>query len=124
MAALELHIIVTPPPQNASPDCIASLSLRCEAWEHFCADIPLIAPLTWQERNDPRWYLEEYWMWPYEGFAQRGKEVEKLLVTVGQRLYQIVFGNAQAARLMHAWNLYADRECQISIISDLPVTLS
>ncbi len=124
MAALELRIILTSPPQHSPPGCVASLALHCETVGRSCAGILLFTPLTQQERIDLRWYLEEYWMWPYEGFAQRGKEVEQLLVAVGQRLYQAVFGNAQAASLVQAWRSYAGKECQISIISDLPAALS
>src|SRR2546425_2434159 len=42
--------------------------------------------------------LEEYWKWPFEGFAQRGKQIEYLLPEIGKRLYKAVFGNVEANR--------------------------
>ena len=60
-------------------------------------------PLTQQERDDLRWYLEEYWKWPYEGFAQRAREVEELLPKLGKRLYESVFGSRQADRIVQKW---------------------
>ena len=122
---LDLCVTLTSPPRDAPSDVIARIALHCETLDLSHTGNLLTDPLTQRERSDLRWYLEEYWRWPYEGFAQRGKEVEQLLVAVGQRLYQIVFGNAQAAAsLVQAWRSYAGKEYQISIISDLPAALS
>jgi hypothetical protein len=102
---------------------IASIALNCaELGLNHSGDL-LNDPLTQQERDDLRWYLEEYWKWPYEGFAQRAKGIEKLLPTLGKRLYESVFGSRQADRIVQKW-LSTEGDHQISIISDLPHVLS
>lgn len=121
---LDLGVEFIPPPQDMPSKILATFTLRCDQLGLFHSGDLLHEPLTPQERRDLQWYLEEYWMWPYEGFAQHGKEVEQLLVTVGQRLYQILFGSAQAADLVRAWRLQGSKEYQISIISTLPAVLS
>ena len=94
----------------------------CWAGSNHAGDL-LKDPLTQQERNDLRWYLEEYWKWPFEGFAQHAKEVEELLPELGKRLYESVFGSRQADRIVQKW-LDTVGDHQISIISDLPHALS
>ena len=76
----------------------------------------LVDPLTAAEREDLLWYLEEYPAWPYEEFAGRAREVEDLLVGVGKRLYQSVFGK-DAASLVQPWRLQPGARRQVSIIS-------
>ena len=44
--------------------------------------------LTEQERKDLHWYLEEYGLWPFYEFAERGKRIEALLVEVGEKAVQ------------------------------------
>ncbi len=101
--ALDLSIMLMQPPPDSPTDVIAGITLRCDALglSHF-GDL-LRDPLTQQERDDLRWYLEEYWKWPYLEFAARGRRVEALLVDVGKRLYQAVFGNSEAQALLQQW---------------------
>jgi len=80
-------------------------------------------PLTQQERDDLRWYLEEYWKWPYLEFAERGKQVEVFLPRLGKRLYEAVFRHTEASQIVRAWQHYPAVQHQISIISDLPRVL-
>ena len=121
---LDLAITLTPPPNDAQPDVIAGISLNSAQplGLNHSGDL-LHDPLTQQERDDLRWYLEEYWKWPYEGFAQRAKGVEALLPALGKRLYESVFGSRQADRIVQKW-LSTEGEHQISIISDIPHALS
>src|SRR6266699_5680285 len=121
--ALDLSIMLMQPPPGSPTDVIAGITLRCDGLglSHF-GDL-LRDPLTQQERDDLRWYLEEYWKWPYEGFALRGKQVEALLPALGKRLYESVFGSRQADRIVQKW-LSTEGEHQISIISDIPHALS
>src|SRR5437588_7040600 len=106
---LDLCVILAAPPQDAPSDVIASIMLSCETLELSHTGGLLTDPLTQRERRDIQWYLEEYWMWPYEGFAQRGKEVEALLVEVGSRLYRTVFSSPQATRIVQAWSSQASQ---------------
>ena len=121
---LDLSIMLLQPPSDSPTDVIAGITLRCDALglSHF-GDL-LRDPLTPQKRDDLRWYLEEYWKWPYEGFALRGKQVEDLLVEVGKRLYEAAFGNDSAKGIVQAWQRQPDGQRQISITSDIPGVLS
>jgi tetratricopeptide (TPR) repeat protein len=84
----------------------------------------LTDPLTQPEREELRWYLEEYWKWPYEGFAQRGQQVEALLPQVGKRLYDAICGSREADRIVQDWLKQTRQRQQLSIVSDLPRVLS
>src|SRR6266567_4128446 len=120
---LDLAITLTTLPNDAQLDVIASIALNCaELGLNHAGDL-LHDPLIQQERDDLRWYLEEYWKWPYEGFAQHARGVEELLPTLGKRLYESVFGSRQADRIVQKW-LDTEGEHQISIISDIPHALS
>src|SRR6266487_1606083 len=121
---LDLAITLTPPGKGKKQSkAIATIALNCaELGLNHSGDL-LNDPLTQQERDDLRWYLEEYWKWPYEGFAQRAKGVEELLPKLGKRLYEAVFGSRQADRIVQKW-LSTEGEHQISLISDLPHALS
>jgi tetratricopeptide (TPR) repeat protein len=124
---LDLAITLTPPGKGKKQlKALASISLRCDALDLLNEEGLLTDPLTEQERADLRWYLEEYWKWPFEGFAEHARGVEALLVEVGKRLYREVLGNATAAGIVQAWRLYPEKDVtrQISIISDLPRVLS
>jgi tetratricopeptide (TPR) repeat protein len=121
---LDLAITLTPPPSDAQPDVIAGISLNSgkPLGLNHSGDL-LKDPLTKQERADLRWYLEEYWKWPYEGFAQRARGVEGLLPKLGKRLYESVFGSRQADRIVQKW-LSTEGEHQISVMSEIPQVLS
>ena len=121
---LDLSITLTAPPQGSGPQVIASTSIQCDALGLSPIGGLLRDLLTQQERNDLLWYLEEYWKWPYLEFAIRGKQVEDLLIEVGQRLYNAVLGSAEAQALVQQWQQQPDAHYQISIMSDLPRVLS
>ncbi|HEV7234728.1 MAG TPA: hypothetical protein VGN15_01020, partial [Ktedonobacteraceae bacterium] len=121
---LDLSVTLTSPPSEAPVGVIASSALHCELLGLSHAGDFLTDPLTQHERRDLRWYLEEYWLWPYEGFAQRGNEVEALLVEVGRRLYRSVFGSPQARNIMQQWNSQESQPHLITIVSEVPAALS
>src|SRR5438128_79326 len=115
---LDLSIMLTPPPEGSAPDVIASITLRYDKRGLSHTGDVLNDPLKSQEREDLQWYLEEYWKWPFEGFAQRGRQIEDLLPQIGKRLYEAVFGNVQADRILQAWRLQpGEVQRQISIVS-------
>src|SRR6266702_5853697 len=121
---LDLSIVLTPPPPESSSEAIASISLRSDLLGLSHTGDLLFDPINEQDREDLRWYLEEYWKWPYEGFAQRGKQVEALLPELGRRLYKSVFGDRTALGIWQAWRLVPGAHRQISIVSDIPRVLS
>src|SRR5437763_16531251 len=91
-----------------------SITLRCDPLGLSHTGDLLTDPLTQPEREELRWYLEEYWKWPFEGFAQRGQQVEALLPVVGKRLYKAVFASPEARDLLQAWRLQPGVQRQIS----------
>jgi len=121
---LDLCIALTPPPDGASSGILASVTLNCELLGLSHAGELLADPLTPQEREDLRWYLEEYPKWPFEGFLERGRWVEQRLPVIGRRLYRAVFGSSGARQIMQAWQKHPGQGRQINIISDLPRVLS
>lgn len=121
---LDLSITLTKPPPGSPLNVIATIILRCDALGLFHTGDQLHDPLEKQERDDLRWYLEEYWQWPYEGFAQRGKQVEAMLVNIGKRLYKTVFGSFEATSILQTWRLQPEAERQISFLSNIPRALS
>ncbi len=124
---LDLSITLTPPPAGSPPKTIASIELRCDqlGLQH---DGDLLAdPLTTKEREQIRWYLEEYVDWPYEQFLERGKKIEALLPELGKRLYHTVFGSTGAVKVLEHWRLrplQPGMQRQISIASEIPRALS
>ena len=121
---LDLSITLTPPPKDAPAEAIASISLRCDKLGLLHEGDLLTDPLKEQERKELRWYLEEYPLWPYYEFAERGKQIEALLPEIGKRLYKEVFEKAGAITIVQAWNLQPAEQRQISIVSDIPRVLS
>jgi tetratricopeptide (TPR) repeat protein len=47
-----------------------------------------VSPLGAIEKNELRWYLEEYFKWPVGVFRTRAQDVERKLAAWGQALYQ------------------------------------
>src|SRR5258708_9608299 len=121
---LNLNIVLTPPPADAPPEMLASVSLQLDIFGLSHAGDLLKDPLEKGEEERLRWYLEEYWKWPYEQFRERGEEVEELLPELGRRLYQAVFGSPGAQQVVQAWRLQPATQRQISIVCDMPRVLS
>src|SRR6266566_1177763 len=121
---LDLSITLSSPPQEAPSEAIASISLRCDVLGLLHEGGLLNDPLTQQERNELRWYLEEYPLWPYYEFAERGKQIEALLPEIGKRLYKKVFAQVEAITIVQAWRFQSAAQHQISIVSDIPRVLS
>lgn len=121
---LDLSIIFSPPPQGSPSEVIAAIGLRCDPLGIANVGDLLVDPLREQDREDLRWYLEEYWKWPYEQFALRARLIEDLLPTLGNRLYRAAFGSRMAMGILQAWRLVPAAQRQISIVSDMPKVLS
>ncbi len=121
---LDLRVEIAARPPEASPETAAPITLRCETLKLKQEEGMFLNPLTKNERNDLRWYLEEYWKWPFEGFAQRGSTVEQLLPVLGQRLYQAVFGQNVARDIIEQWRAETSGSHQISVITTDARTLS
>ena len=121
---LILSIEFAPPPAEAPPETLATLTLSTDAHGIKHSGDLLQNPLNEEEEERLRWYLEEYWKWPYEQFRTRAEEVEELLPQIGQRLYKAISDSAGAQRVLLPWSLQPEKDRQISIISDNPRVLS
>jgi tetratricopeptide (TPR) repeat protein len=119
---LDLEIYLTAPTADAPEGALARIKLAYNGMVH--EQDWLFDRLTDKERENLRWYLERYWMWPYEGFKERAEHVEALLAELGQRLYGLLFPSAGAEKIVQAWRLKPNAPRQISIISELPAALS
>src|SRR5216683_7316840 len=121
---LDLCITLVPPPPDASPETIATIELRCDQLGLNYAGDVLADPLTSRERENVRWYLEEYVEWPYEQFLERGKKIEASLAEVGKRLYHVICTSPGAMGVVQAWRLQPGvQQRQVSIVSDIPRAL-
>src|SRR5229473_6249986 len=100
---LDLSITLTLPPQGSAPEVVAAFDVHCDQLGLSHAGNVLFDPLTSQERENLRWYLEEYAEWPYEQFLERARKIEATLPELGKRLYHTVFGSAGAMSLAQAW---------------------
>src|SRR6266566_4510487 len=100
---LDLSITLTSPPQSSPLEVLATISLNCDVLGMNHTGDHLFNPLTEQEREELRWYLDEYPLWPYYEFAERAKQIEALLPKLGKRLYDSVFGRRQADRIVQKW---------------------
>src|SRR5436853_5545467 len=99
---LDLSIDLTASSEDLLSDAIATITLHCDGLGLVHAGKLLGDLLTQQEQDDLRWYLEEYWKWPYLEFATRGRQVEVLLHEVGKRIYHAVFGSIEAATILES----------------------
>ncbi|AGP41195.1 CHAT domain-containing protein [Sorangium cellulosum] len=126
MSVLDLAIIVGAPPQGAGPEVLGTIVLTCDALGLSHAAAPLVDPLSEGERKELDWYLEEFWKWPFEGFAARGARIERALPEIGRRLFQSAFGSADAQRVFLQWHrepLEEGQRRQISLRTELPAAL-
>src|SRR5258708_5276665 len=102
---LDLCITLVPPLHDAPPETIATIELRCDQLGLQYAGDVLGEAFTSREREDVRWYLEEYVEWPYEQFLARGKMIEAALPEFGKRLYRSVCVSPGAMGVVQAWRL-------------------
>jgi len=122
--SLDLCITLTSPPPDAPLETIAKIELCCDQLGLQYAGDQLADPFTAREKENLRWYLEEYADWPYELFLERGKKVEASLAELGMRLYAAICAGAGAMSVVQAWRLQPGVQRQISIVSDVPRALS
>lgn len=120
---LDLSVTLTSPPHDVPSGVIASVEVRCDVLSLAHSGGRLTDPLTNEERERLRWYLEEYWKWPFYEFETRGRQAEALLNQVGKRLYQAVFSGIEAQTILQQWQKQPGVGHQITIVSDMPSVL-
>ncbi|MBP7963806.1 MAG: tetratricopeptide repeat protein [Caldilineaceae bacterium] len=80
------------------------------------------APLGPVEREEMRWYLEEFSLWPVGIFADRAKRTEQALTGWGKALYAAALGSPVAQKALTAWQNGGGDERRFSlwVDQDLP----
>ncbi len=77
-----------------------------------------VAPLGPIEKDDLRWYLEKYAIWPSEYFKDRARKVEESLVTWGGFLYAAAMPPDATTNVLQAWaqiDSHASRRFSVSV---------
>jgi hypothetical protein len=80
---LDLTIQVTPPPPGSG--ALATVDLSCHQLGLTAGSALLLDPLSSQEREELRWYTEEFWKWPHDEWLERAERARALLITIGRR---------------------------------------
>jgi tetratricopeptide (TPR) repeat protein len=76
---------------------------------------PFVCPLTEDELEDLRYYLEEYLTTPYAVYEERGQRIARSLHEWGVKLFQSLIGSSPEARRLYARALAQDhRELWLS----------
>jgi tetratricopeptide (TPR) repeat protein len=78
-----------------------------------------VAPLGPIERDELRWYLEKYYLWPVGVFQQRASRVEAQLPEWGHQLYRAALTSESARKILDVWQNTADDAARcFSIVID------
>lgn len=62
-----------------------------------------LATIGRDERNEIRWYIEEYFRWPTGAFTMRAQKVEKLLPQLGHNLCKAALADKSCNEPFQAW---------------------
>lgn len=81
------------------------------------------APLGPIEADELRWYLEEYYRWPFGLFAERGQRIEAQLPEWGRMLYDMALAPVAAREALVAWQQAGERGARrfsVHVDQDVP----
>lgn len=81
------------------------------------------APLGPIEADELRWYLEEYYRWPFGLFAERGQRIEAQLPEWGRMLYDMALAPVAAREALVAWQQAGEhgaRRFSVHVDQDVP----
>lgn len=80
------------------------------------------APLGPIEKEDLRWYLESYFLWPVGVFKDRAEGIERKLPEWGADLFRAALGDEEARDALSAWQnaREAERRFSVEVDRDLP----
>jgi tetratricopeptide (TPR) repeat protein len=84
--------------------------------------VPFSSPFEPAEREDLRWYLEDYLIAPFAVYEQRGQAVQAKLAQWGRALFDGVFGAGKPGR--DAYLKSREGECELVLRSHSPAFLS
>jgi tetratricopeptide (TPR) repeat protein len=76
------------------------------------------APMGPIEKEDLRWYLEKFSIWPTGIFKERADVIEAKLPKWGNDLYKAVFGTEAVKSVLKAWKHASGTEHRFSVMID------
>ncbi len=76
------------------------------------------APFGPIEKEDLRWYLERYYLWPVGVFKSRADEIEAKLPSWGNGLFQVAFGDEEAREALTSWQNAKEAERRFTVRVD------
>ena len=87
------------------------------------APIPFAPPLTAEEREDLRWYLEDYLRIPVAVYQDRGRAIEGRLADWGHRLFDALFGPGRPGRDAYIAAMAGREPPALVLLSNAPAFL-
>jgi len=84
--------------------------------------VPFESPLSPREREDLRWYLEDYLEAPYAVYRDRGAAIAEQIQPWGVQLFESLFGPGKPGRDAYV-KARADTACELWIASKAPAFL-
>src|SRR5262245_2550913 len=86
--------------QNVQPDRTFHIAIELTgAGPRITANAQFSYELSEHERQDIRWYIEEYAEYPFAPHPERAKRIEQLMREVGVRLFRELFSQEGQQRL-------------------------
>ena len=90
-------------------------------YDEVSGEVAFTAPLSEADRQDLRWYLEDYLSAPYAVYEQRGQAVRGRLQGWGEALFEAVFGTGTPGR--DAYQRARERPAELALVSRSPAFL-
>jgi len=116
----ELTVDFGPIAPDAPEDAPVSFTVRNEGTGESWSEGKFRCPLAEQALADIRWYLEEYWQWPFGPFRDRAHGIKARLEDHGRALFGALFYAREPSRIYeHFLNQPADVRT-LTIVSGAP----
>ena len=81
------------------------------------------APLSWPAAAvELAWYLEEYWKWPYGGFAERARAIEAMMARLGRLLFRQLL--TEAGDVIYRWCYESHSRLKVAVQGRSPTGMS
>ena len=104
MTSHDLTITFVPPAVDSGD--LADWTLRFGSQTASGTLPPLISD---EQREDMRWYLEDYIVWPFMEFRTRGERMAAELAALGKQLFATIFDSStKAIKIYGDWDRYSD----------------
>lgn len=121
----EIRLVVQSDPAGTSAAPAYQAHWQNAAGQQVTPPFALALPLTPDDLDELRWYLETYMQFPGVGDRQRAGAVEPQLRDWGRALFDAAFGSPQAQQIYDHMQQagHQGQLCQITIGCDLPPVL-